>query len=117
MLWLYAAAGDPSTVLPVAGTGSTAAILLWLFLQEQKERRAAQAAYNVLLERLLPLMETVASTMQRVLEGMAKQVETTREALPTPDAMRHQFDRLQDILNDFDPPTPRRNRARDRGDQ
>lgn len=115
-MWLLAAAGDPSTVLPIAGTGGTAAILLWLLIDANKERRAAQTAYQDLLQKLLPLMESVTSTLQRVLEGMSKQVEHQERSAPTPEAMARQFDRLQRLLDDFDPPS-RRDRARDRGDR
>ncbi len=109
---LLGATGDPSTVLPIVGGGGLSAVLFYLLLDSIKERRALQASYDDLMERMLPTFTAVTTMMERVLDALSKQVEYHDRRPDDPEVLRRAYDQLERLLDQYPPPQDTRRRGR-----
>lgn len=108
---VFAAADDPGTVLPIVGGGGLSAVLFYLLLDANKERRALQKSYDELLNRMLPTFTAVTATMERVLDALSRQVDY-HDRQSDPEVLRQAYAQLKRVLDEHgdDPPTTRRRR-------
>jgi hypothetical protein len=61
--------GDSSFLLDLFTNVGMAGVFIFLYLDERKERRAAQTLNNQLLERVLPLVADATTTLERVQQS------------------------------------------------
>lgn len=89
---------DLFSYVPQAGI---AAVFIWLFWDERKERRAAQLTLERLFERLLPIVQEATSTLEVVQGSMARQVQKAESATPSPSEMAVTIRRLEELTLDL----------------
>lgn len=94
---------NPVTFLTQLGvTGIVSAVLLWLLIDERKERRATQAQLTAeqkanadMVERILPVLGHATTALERVQLGMEKQLERAERSAPSPEDMADALRRLE----------------------
>jgi hypothetical protein len=123
---LLAAATDPQgVVLPAVGAGGAglSAVLSFLLWDERKERRAdrlsaeverrrLQDQYDDLLLRMLPVLTSVASGQERMIDALSRQVEYHERRPADPAVLQRAYDRLDELLAENPPPSTTRKRSR-----
>jgi uncharacterized membrane protein YfcA len=116
-LSLLFAADDAGAVLPLVGVGGggLSAVLLYLLLDSNKERRALQASYDALLMQMLPVLTAVTTMQDRVLAALSTQVEHHDRRSSDPEVLRRAYDQLEKLLDEYPPPQPTRRRGRGDG--
>ncbi len=55
-------------------------IFVWIWYDERKERRQAQAKVNDLMERIIPALTDSTATLERVQDSMARVTEAQGES-------------------------------------
>lgn len=79
-----AGAGGSSFLIDLFTNLGMAGVFLYLYLDERKERRAAQALNNTMLERVLPALTEASATLGRVQESQAAVVAELRKGQSEP---------------------------------
>jgi hypothetical protein len=114
-IFLAATDGDAtSTVLPLVGAGGAglSAVLLYLLLDEKKERRADKKTHDEAMMKMVPVLTSVAAMQDRVLQALSTQVEYHDRRPGDPEVLRHAYNELERLLDEFPPPPQHRRRSR-----
>lgn len=94
--------GDVAEIGRWAAQIGFSAIFLWQWNEANKERKVAQAALVVLIERLAPVIEEATVALERVQTSMAQQVQRAEKpTAATTEEVSRTLTRMEALADDF----------------